>query len=109
MTSLRVLVSRLLDLLFSSRRERRLDEEIRSHLVMLAEEHIAAGLPPEEAWRAARRAFGRVEPIKEAYRDQRGLPLIETLAQDTRFAVRLMQRNRGFAWPRSWSSASASA
>jgi putative ABC transport system permease protein len=96
-TSIKVLVSRLLDLIFSARRERRLDEEIRSHLAMLAEEHIAAGMTPDEAARAARRAFGGVEQVKEAYRDQRGLPLIDRLTQDTRFALRLMQRNRSFA------------
>ena len=46
---------------------------------------------------AARRAFGGVDQIKEAYRDQRGLPFIDALGQDVRFAVRMMRRNRAFA------------
>jgi predicted permease len=34
--------------------------------------------------------------MKEAYRDQRGLPVLDVLGQDTRFAIRLMRRNAGF-------------
>ena len=47
--------------------------------------------------RAARRAFGGGEQIKEEYRDQRGLPHLETLMQDVRFAVRLLWRDPAFA------------
>ena len=89
MTSLRVLVSRVLDLLVSHRRERRLDEEISTHLDLLTDEYLARGLSPAEARRAARRAFGGVDRVKEAYRDQRGLPLFDPLSQDVRFALRL--------------------
>ena len=97
MTRVRVLVSRLLDLLVSRRRERRLDEEIRNHLDLLRDQYIADGMAPAEAHRAARRTFGGVEQMKEAYRDQRGLPLVDAVAQDLRLAVRMMRRNRGFA------------
>jgi putative ABC transport system permease protein len=97
MTALRTMGSRLLDLLYSRRRERRLDEEIRTHLDLLTEQHMAAGMPRPEAERAARRAFGGVEQLKETYRGQQGLPLAGTLARDARFALRLMRRNPGFA------------
>jgi predicted permease len=97
MTSIRVLMSRLLDLLFSGRRERRLEEEIANHLDLLARQYVATGMAPADARRAAQREFGGVERIKEAYRDQRGLPLIDTVARDFGFAVRLMRRNPGFA------------
>ena len=96
MTSLRVLVSRVLDFLVSHRRERRLDEEITTHLDLLTDEYLAKGLSPAEARQAARRAFGGVDQMKEAYRDQRGLPVLDVLGQDTRFAIRLMRRNAGF-------------
>ena len=33
---------------------------------------------------------------KEIYREQRGLPVIETLLQDLRFAMRMLWKNRGF-------------
>jgi predicted permease len=97
MTGIRVWISRVLDLLVSSRRERRLDEEIRNHLELLADQYIADGMAPAEARQAARCAFGGVEQMKETYRDQRGLPLVDALRQDFRFAIRLLNRNRGFA------------
>ena len=98
MTTIRVLVSRFLDLVFSGRRERRLDEEIRTHLDLLTEQYVAAGMPADAARRAARRAFGGVDQMKEHYRDQRGLPFADVLLQDVRFAMRLMQRNRAFTF-----------
>ena len=97
MTAIRVLMSRVLDLLFSSRRERRLEEEISNHLDLLADQYMAEGMAPLQARQAARRAFGGVEQMKEHYRDQRGLPLVDALRQDFRFAMRLLNRNRGFA------------
>ena len=97
MTAIRVLASRLLDLLFARRRERRLEEEIAGHLDLLADQYIAGGMAPAEARRAARRAFGSIDRVREAHRDQRGLPLLDALRQDLRFAFRLLARNRGFA------------
>jgi predicted permease len=97
MTTLRIWISRMLDLLFSGRRERRLDEEIRTHLDLLTDQYVAAGMPPAEARQAARRSFGGVDRIKEVYRDQRGVPVLEVVGQDVRFAFRLLRRNPGFA------------
>ena len=97
MTRVRVLWSRLLDLLFSGRRERRLEEEISNHLDLLTQQYVAAGMAPADARRAAQREFGGVDRIKEAHRDQRGLPLLDTVARDFGFAFRLMRRNPGFA------------
>ncbi|HYW82346.1 MAG TPA: permease prefix domain 1-containing protein, partial [Spirochaetia bacterium] len=56
--------------------ESELSDEIRTHLEMMTEANIAAGMSPEEAHYAARRQFGGVEQIKERYRDQRGIPWI---------------------------------
>jgi predicted permease len=96
MTGIRVFVSRILDLLFSRRREQRLEEEIRTHLELLTEQHAAAGMPLAEARQAARRSFGGVDQIKERYRDQRRLRLVDVVAQDVRFALRLMHRQPAF-------------
>ena len=46
---------------------------------------------------AARKSFGGVDQIKERYRDQRGLPFVDMLIQDVRFAVRLMRKNAAFS------------
>jgi len=97
MTAVRVLLSRVLDVLLSGRRERRLEEEISNHLDLLTDQYIADGMAPLQARQAARRAFGGVEQMKEHYRDRRGLPLVDALRQDFRFAMRLLNRNRGFA------------
>src|SRR5262249_54610702 len=41
--------------------------------------------------------FGAVEPMKEAYRDQRALPWVESAITDVRDALRQLRRNKGFA------------
>lgn len=94
---LRVLVSRTLELVFRRRREARLAEEIEGHLHHLAEQFVADGMTPDDARAAARRAFGGVERITASHRDQRGLPGVEAVFQDLRFAVRLLLKDRAFA------------
>lgn len=96
MTRLRVLWSRALDLLVSGRRERRLQDEIREHLQLLTEDHVARGMSYADARAAAHRSFGSVAQIADVYRDQRGLPSLDAAWQDLRFAVRLMRRDPAF-------------
>ena len=96
MTWLRILKSRLAALFRKDRLERELGEELRSHLEMLVEENERKGMPPREAHYAARRSFGGVEQVKEVYREQRGLPMIETLVQDLRYGFRVLAKNPGF-------------
>lgn len=96
MTALRVLLSRVLDLFVGRRRDRELTEEIEAHLDLLTEEHLGRGMSREDARAAARRAFGGIEQVKEAYRDQRGLPLVDALGQDLRFGARLLAKDRWF-------------
>ncbi len=74
-----------------------LDEELRSHLEMAVELNVRKGMAPEDARSEARRSFGGVEQTKEAYRDQRGLPMIETMLQDLRFGLRMLRRSPGFS------------
>src|SRR6266850_1486500 len=74
-----------------------LDQEVRSHLEMLTDENIRAGMPPREAQRAARIELGGVEQVKEQVRDSRAGAFLDSLIHDLRFALRQMRRSPGFA------------
>ena len=75
----------------AARDEERLRAEIEDHLAFQTQENIRAGMPAEEARRQAVLKFGGVEAMKENYRDQRGLPLVETMMQDARYALRRLR------------------
>lgn len=97
MTALRVLLARLRGLVSRGRADVALDDDIQAHLELLTRDYIHRGLSPRDAQAAARRAFGGVDQMKEAYRDQRGLPAIETFLQDVRYAARMLRRDPVFA------------
>src|SRR5262245_10966852 len=87
---------RLLFYLRRDRFDRELEEEMRFHLEMKAEENLAAGVSPEEARYAARRQFGNQTLLQEASRDMWGFRSLETLFQDLRYGVRMLLKNPGF-------------
>ncbi len=96
MKTLRRLFRRLTSWATSARDEELLRAEFDEHLAMQTAENIRAGLSPIEARRQALLKFGNVEAIKEIYRDQRGLPFIETLVGDTRQAIRGLRKTPAF-------------
>ena len=75
----------------------RLDDEVRLHLDELAAEYMRRGATPDQARRAARRAFGGVEQMKEQHRDGRGFRWVEDAWRDMRYAVRMLRRDRALA------------
>jgi predicted permease len=95
-TAVRVWLSRAFEIITRRRREARLSEEIDAHLDLLVDDFVGRGMSREAARTAARRAFGGVDQVKAVYRDQRGIPAIESLLQDLKCAVRMLAKDRGF-------------
>ena len=71
----------------------RLREEMEQHLAFQTEENIRAGMTPSDARRQAILKFGPIEAVRESYRAEEGLPIIETVLQDCRYAVRMLLRS----------------
>ena len=93
--------ARLWDRLLSLFRRRRLDAEldrdIQEHIELAIEENLRRGMTAEDATAAARRSFGNVAQMKENYRQERGLPWLDTIVRDIRLTFRSLRRDPGFA------------
>ena len=83
--------------LFSRRRrERELDEEIRSHFEMAVRERVARGEAKQEAERAVRREFGDPGRVKEVTRAMWGGMWLDRILRDVRYALKGVRRAPGF-------------
>jgi hypothetical protein len=96
MGRLRVFWARATGFLTRSRRDLDLQEELASHLELQVEDNLRAGMAPDQARREALLKLGGVAQARELYRDQQGLPMLDTLAQDARLGLRMMRRSPGF-------------
>lgn len=69
--------------------------ELEFHIAMATDDGIRAGLSPEEARRQALVKLGGLERTRQAYRERRGLPLLEALASDFKHSMRSLCTHRG--------------
>ena len=88
-------ILRLLSSFRSSRAERELAREIRSHLQLLEDQYIARGMDAEEARYAALRAFGGVEQVKEHQREARMFRWLAGWPMDLKLGGRMLVKYPG--------------
>src|SRR5215471_6832109 len=90
------ILRRLSFLLQRSRLDRELQEEMRDHLERKIEKNIAAGMSGEEARRSAQLQLGNFTREREESRSSWGFPLIESVFQDVKYALRGLRKSPSF-------------
>jgi putative ABC transport system permease protein len=96
MATVREWLQRFWGTLRQNPRDGELEDELRLHLELAAEDALRRE-PLDDRPRTARLQAGGLAQAMEALRDQRGLPWLTDLARDLGFGWRLLVRNRGFA------------
>jgi putative ABC transport system permease protein len=97
MNSIRAFFARVAGFFTGHRGDDDMIAEMQAHLEMETEENIRRGMDPESARRAARLTAGGMTQAAEAVHDQRGLPSLESLLSDIRYAFRSLRRAPGFS------------
>jgi predicted permease len=81
---------------FNSRHgESDFDAELESHIAMHIDDGIRSGLTPEEARRQALIRLGGAEQTRQAVRERRTLPWLESPIRDVAYALRMLAKHRG--------------
>ncbi|MGA2741929.1 MAG: ABC transporter permease, partial [Bryobacteraceae bacterium] len=96
MKAVRRFLKRLATTAMRRQDEERLREEFEEHLALQTAENLRLGLSPAEARRQAVLKFGAVESFKEEYRDQQGVPFLESALRDTRHTLRRLRKAPAF-------------
>ncbi len=95
MPKLRAFWIRLAGFFTPRRKQSDFDDELQSHIEMHIEDGIRSGLTPQEARRQAVIRLGGVEQTRQAVRERRGLPGLESLLRDIAHGLRTLGKHRG--------------
>jgi len=96
MRMLREWMYRFFGTLRPGRRDGDLEEELRLHLELAAEDERRRGRTADDALRAARIDVGFASQAMDALRDQRGVPWLDDLARDVSHGLRTLRRTPVF-------------
>ncbi len=96
MRRLRALWLRLRGMFGAESADGDLTAELESHLAMHIEDGVRSGLSWQEARRQALIKLGGLEQTKIAHRERRGVPVLETFAQDVKYGLRVLAKSPGF-------------
>jgi predicted permease len=96
MSRVRSVLARLVAVFRRRFLDREFADELNEHLAMLIEENVARGFSPQDARRAALQKLGEPAALQEMHRELRGLPFLEALARDVRYAARTLRKSYWF-------------
>ncbi len=96
MRHLRAALARTAGFFSRDRGDDDLRDEMQAHLEMEIAENIRRGMPADAARRQALLAAGGLTQAVEAVREQRGLPWLESVGADIRYALRALRHSPAF-------------
>jgi predicted permease len=96
MSFLRTALARIAGVFTGRRQDDDLREELEAHLAMETAEYVRRGMAPDDARRKARLMSGGLTAAAEAVREQRGLPWLESVAADIKYATRALRHSPAF-------------
>ncbi len=95
MRKLRALWLRLIGPLRGKQADGEFSAEIEAHLACDIEDGVRSGLSESEARRRALIRLGGAEQARQAYRERRGVPWLDSLQRDLRYSVRTLAKHKG--------------
>jgi predicted permease len=96
LTAFRNMVARVSAWCRGDQLDRDFEEELASHIEMSTADQVSRGTAPDEARRLALIRLGATRSLQEQHRAWRGLPALDSVLQDLRYALRSSARAPGF-------------